>query len=393
MRCEKGKAGRDFDSELRRLAIWIALVGLALHPSISPAGPEGMFRSDAIEVVYQFSLGPSGLTAAPDGLWLLSVNQIEKPRTRVVKVAKSGQVEPFPTERMSDAVAGEPLPLDAVEGMQLDPEGLVWMLDNGRRSELVPKVVAWNYEKRRLHWMCHIGQPAIVPGSYLADLAVDPNYPFVYMSDPANGADAALIVLDRTTGLAKRALQGHVAVAPDESVQLPGGRSGIESRRLDGSTALPHCGVDPIALDRKGEWLYFAPIRSRAVYRVKTEALRAFEGYSDKLAQAVERYADKPPAAAITIDNKGNLYVGDVESRAIGVIDQDKRQFRILASDPRLVWPDGLCFGADGKLYFFSRSSLGTNRPAPASSPNSQPAAAEHNLFRMKPLAPGRVGD
>lgn len=374
--------------------IWWLLVlgGLALPGATAKAGPDGVFRSDALEVVYQFSLGPAGITAAPDGLWLLSVNQIEKPRTRVVKVTKSGQVEPFPTERMSDAAPGEPLPLDAVEGMQLDSEGVVWMLDNGRRSEFVPKVVAWNYEKRRLQWLCHVGQPATVPGSFLADLAVDPNYPFVYLSDPANGSNAALIVLDRTTGLAKRVLQGHVSVVPDESIPLPGGRSGIESRRLDGSMALPHCGVDPITMDRKGEWLYFAPIRARAVYRIKTEVLRNYDGNADKLAQAVERYADKPPAAAMTIDNKGNIYLGDVESRAIGVIEQDKRQYRILTSDPRLIWPDGLCFGGDGKLYFFSRSSLGSNPPV-AVSPGAGVVVVEHNLFRMKPLAPGRIGD
>ena len=87
-----------------RIALSLFAVLAAAHfAPLLNAGPEGAFKSDDIEVVYQFSLAPSGITAAPDGVWLLSVSQAEKPRTRVVKVSKSGKVEPFPSEKMSDA--------------------------------------------------------------------------------------------------------------------------------------------------------------------------------------------------------------------------------------------------------------------------------------------------
>jgi sugar lactone lactonase YvrE len=274
--------------------------------------------------------------------------------------------------------------------MTLDNEGIVWMLDNGRRSEMTPKVVAWNYEKRRLHSIYHIGEPAVVPGSFLADLAVDPNYPFLYITDPANGANAALIVMDRATGLARRVLQGHRSVVPDESVPLTTGRSGTASKRLDGSQTLPHNGADPIVLDKKGEWLYFAAIRSAHVYRVRTEHLRDPALDPAKLAEHVETWAGKPAATSFTLDARGNLYLGDVEGRAVGVIENDKKRvYRVLVSDPRLVWPDALCFGPDEKLYFFSRLSTG----GVAKSPVNQPASMEHNLFRIQPLTGGRLGD
>ncbi len=381
------------------LLSFLLLAGVAAtHPLM--AGPDTAFKSDDIEVVYQFSLAPAGITTAPDGHWILSVSQSEKPRTRVVKVSKSGKVEPFPNEKMSDAAPDAALPLDAVEGMQMAADGFVWLLDNGRRSEVSPKIIAWNYEKNRLQHVHYIGQPAVVPGSFLADLAIDPNHPFVYVSDPANGPDAAIVVLDRATGLARRVLQGHQSVIPDPGVKLRAGllvgRRGGEARRLDGLQTIPHSGVDAIALDRKGDWLYFAPVRSDKLYRIKTEALR-FDMGAEKLATAVEVYADKPPATSISIDNKGNIYVGDMEGRAIGVVDVDKRIYRVLTSDPRLVEPDGLCFGGDGKLYFFSRSQFAT-QPAPsASAPptvsTSPSGNTEHSLYRMKPLAPGRAGD
>ena len=368
-----------------------------LLAGLSQAGPESAFKSDEIEVVYQISLAPSGLTSSPSGNWLLSISQTEKPKSRVVSVTKSGKVEPFPTLGMSESIPGDPIPLDAVEGMQLDPAGTVWMLDNGRRSELSPKLVGWQPEKNRLISVHHIGQPAIVPGSYLEDLAVDPNQPFTYISDPANGTDAALIVLDRSNGLTRRVLQGHVSVIPDLSVPLAADTAGNKSRRLDGVATVPHCGVDPIALDRKGDWLYFAPLRSKHIYRIRTELLRDPYLEAAKLAAGVETYAEKPPTSAITIDNKGNVYVGDSQSRAIGVIEESSRKYRILTSDPRLVSPDGLCFGPDGKLYFFSRSQFvgpSVQTSAKSTTVSLSPSfTAEHSLFRMKALAPGRSGD
>ena len=378
-----------------------ALLAVLLAAQQSPAGPNSAFRSEDIEVVCQFSLAPAGITTVPDGNWILSVSQGEKPRTRVVKVGRAGKVEPFPNEKMSDAAADAPLPLDAVEGMQLGADGLVWMLDNGRRGEVTPRVIGWNYDKNRLGHVHYIGQPAVLPGSFLTDLAVDPAYPFIYVSDPANGPDAALIVLDRATGLARRVLHGHPSVIPDAAVKLAACRMPGEQKRIDGAKTQPHCGVDAIALDKKGEWLYFAPVRSDKLYRIRAEVLRSAENPPEKVAQAVEIYASKPPAASISIDNKGNVYVGDLDGRAIGVIDADKRGYRVLVSDPRLAYPDGLCFGTDGKLYFFSCSPFATNTAGAGSgqaagsatiSTASSPAA-EHNLYRMKPLAAGRAGD
>ena len=363
---------------------------------IASGGPDSAFLSDDIEVVYQISLAPSGLTCSPDGHWILSLNQTEKPRARVVSVNKTGKVDPFPSLGMSEALPDEPLPLDAVEGMQLDSNGVVWLLDNGRRSEMSPKVVGWQPDKNRLVSVHHIGQPAAVPGSFFSDLAVDPDSPFIYISDPASGSDAAIVALDRSNGLARRLLQGHPSVVPDGTVPMPLAAIGSSTRRLDGVQTLPHSGADPIALDRKGEWLYFAPLRSSKLYRIRTEFLRSPDLNREKLASHVEVYADKPPTSSISLDNKGNVYLGDLGARAIGVIEENTRKYRILVSDPRLVSPNGLCFGTDGKLYFFSRSQFAGPESLSAKTATvsvTSSATAEHSLYRMKPLSSGRAGD
>jgi sugar lactone lactonase YvrE len=344
------------------------------------------------EVIFQLPLAPSGLTVMPDGGFLLAVSFEEKPQNRVIAVGRTGESKPFPTVPLSQAIGGEALQLDAIMGLQCMDNGIVWMLDNGRRSELPPKIIAWDAPHSRLQRVFNLASPAVVPGSLLDDIAVDADRSVIYLNDPAGGQEAALIVLDTATGLARRVLQGHPSVVPVAGLDLSIDGQKLESKRLDGSLADPLGGVNPLALDKKGEWLYFGPLRSHKLYRVRTEHLRDVAMSSEKLAGFVEEYAAKPLCAGITLDNKGNVYVSDLAAKAIGMIAAGSREYRILATDPRFLWPDGLCFGADGKLYFFTNAT----KAAPRAARSGLPAAADartNYLFRLQTPASGRVGD
>ena len=342
-----------------------------------------------VEMVFELPMAPAGLTVSPRGTFLLSISHEDKPQSRVVEISKTGDSKPFPTDAISQAAKDEPLVLDAVRGMTVDSYGIVWMLDNGHRSELPVKLVAWDYRHNKLHRVIHIVSPAVVPSSVPVDMAVDTDFPFVFIADPANGTDAAMIVVDLTTGVSRRVLMGHPSVVPDAGLTLNIDGSKIESKRLDGSVADPIGGVTPIALDRKGEWLYFGPLRSRRLYRVRTEHLRNVALSADKLAGLVEQYSDKPICGGISLDNKGNVYVSDLAQKAIGIIPAADKQYKILASDPRFLWPDGLCFGPDGRLYFFTNS-----RRAQTTAAKRAHATPQANyLFKIQTPASGRVGD
>lgn len=343
------------------------------------------------EAIFQLPLTPAGMTISPKGTYIISVSSDEKPQNRVIEVSKSGESKPFPNITIGQGAPGEQPVLDSIKGMQADKQGNVWMLDNGRRSELPPKVVAWDYDHARIHRVFNLAPPAVLPGSLLDDLALDPEQPFIYLADPAKGIDAALIVLDTNTGVARRVLQGHPSVVPVTGLDLIIDGKKLQTLRLDGSVADPQGGVNPIALDRKGEWLYFGPMRSQHLYRVKTEHLRNVSLSAEKLAGLVEEYASKPICDGITLDSKGNVYVSDLAAKAIGMIVSDTRQYRILVTDPRLLWPDGLCFGVDGRLCFFTNAaktkSMNGRRSAPAENQET------NYLFHIETQASGRVGD
>jgi hypothetical protein len=298
-------------------------------------------------------------------------------------------VVPFPDEKTALAEKDAPILLDAVEALHTDKDGIIWLLDNGRRSEMPPKVLAWNDDDGVLKSQHVLVAPATVAGSYLADLVVDSESPLVILSDPANGPNAGLILLNRQSGVARRVLEGHSSMVPDPSAALKIPKGLTPPRRLDGSSPLPHSGVGALALDRKKEWLYYAPVQSRRLFRLPMRVLRKPGTSNEALAAAVETYCDKPPCSSFVIDSKNNIHLGDIESRAIGVIEASNRSYRVLASDARLLWPHGLCFGQDGKLYFFSRAA-----PSVAlSGPTSPLSAGQHSVFRTKPLAEGRAGD
>lgn len=385
-------------SSTQRHRTWRHVAGLALVGLGMQGAMQLLAVEPKLEMVYQLPLAPAGLTITPDNHFLMSVSREERPQNRVIDVGKGGTSRPFPTTDISQASAGQPLLLDAVEGMQIDKAGVVWMLDNGRRSEYPPKVVGWDTTKYKLHRIYNLAFPAVLPGSLLDDLAVDPEAPFIYISDPAAGADAALVVLDLTTGLAHRVLQGHPSVVPVAGLELTIDGHKVETRRLDGTVADPQGGVSALALDKKGEWLYFGPVRSQKLYRVRTEHLRDVNMLPEKLAGLVEEYSTKPVSDGMSMDNKGNIYVSDLAAKGIGMISAGKKEYRILAAEPRLLWPAGLCFGADGWLYFFtntSRTRPPLQRPMLGAGSALDTAAGENMnyLFRLETPASGRVGD
>ena len=189
-------------------------------------------------------------------------------------------------------------------------------------------------------------------GSTLEQLAVDASEPFAYIADPATGPDAAILVVNLQTGLVRRVLEGDYSVTPNPAVRVTAGGQELQVRRLDGSELVPSAGVHPIALDRRSEYLYYGPMQGNMLYRIATEHLRDETVSSSDLASKVERYAPRPPATSITLDNRGNVYVGDLSANGIGIIHANDKQYRAHVTDPRFIWPHGLCFGPDGEIYF-----------------------------------------
>lgn len=340
-----------------------------------------------LQEVAQLEAGPGNLTLTPNGDVILSLHEFYAPELRVVRLAKGNALQPFPNRAWNTAPLGAGgLTLDSVLGIQSDTSGVVWMLDNGRRSAITPKLVAWDKRADRLFRVIHLPSPITPENAFVNDLAIDEKHDAIYIADPAGGNNAALIVVDINTGSARRVLQGHTSVVP-EDIDLVIDDKPVQIKKSDGGLVRPRVGVNPIGLDAQSEYLYYGAMHGTSLYRLKVDALLDATLSSTELAKRVERYSDKPICDGISIDRKGNIYITDIGHFAIGVIDTERR-YRILVQDARLSWPDALSFGPDGWLYTVA-NQLHLSAVLNAGERRAEPP---FRVLRLSPLATGITG-
>jgi sugar lactone lactonase YvrE len=300
-------------------------------------------------ILAQLRQGPGNVTATPSGRIIMSQHQFYEPETSVVEWRADGSITPFPNATLNDRSRRSDLTLDSVLGIRTDAEGVVWMLDNGMRSGVTPKLVGWDTRRDKLHRVIYLPEPVAPKNAFVNDFTVDSRHNRIFIVDPAGGANAAIIVVDLTTGAARRVLEGHSSVVPEKIDLMIDGRP-IETKDVDGRLTRPRIGVNPVTEDLENAWVYFGPMHATSLYRIKAADLADESLDQNALAARVERYSGKPICDGVTIDRAGNIYLGDLAENAIGVIKPD-RSYVQLAQSPELAWVDSLAFGPSGKLY------------------------------------------
>lgn len=292
--------------------------------------------------------GPGNVTVTDNGRIIMSMHQFYQPKFTVVEY-KNNALLPFPNKELSDSDSVSNLKLDSVLGIRSDANGIVWMLDNGMRSDVTPKLVGWDTRSNKLHQVVYLPTQVAPKDAFVNDFAIDSKHQHIFISDPAGGDNAGLIVVNLSTGTARRVLEGHHSVTP-ENVDLVINNVPIQVKDKAGKLLRPHIGVNPITEDLNNEWVYFGPMHGLSLYRIKADDLVNEKLDAKMLANRVERYSDKPISDGITIDKDNNIYLGELAANAIGVISADKTYQR-LAQSPRLSWVDSFSFGPNGQLF------------------------------------------
>lgn len=345
------------------------------------------------EVVAELPEAVGNITFTPDNRVIYSHHPFFSPDIRVVELdadRRSGR--PFPNLAWNTPRKDSDHYLDSVLGLRGDTQGVIWMLDMGTRSGITPKLVGWNTRTDRLERIYPIPAPASRPESQLNDFAIDAVNGAFYIADEGigpggDGTQAALVVVDIRTGASRRLLEGHPSVLPEDVPIAVDGRE-LRVPGAEGKPVRLRVGADGIALDRQAEWLYFGPLNGGWLYRVRTVDLLDTELDAEALGSRVERYARKPNNGGLSIDDEGNLYLTEVEHRAVGVIGAGDRRYRRLATHPDLIWPDGVSFSPDGWMYV----SAAQLSEVPIFNDGNALQKPPYHFFRFRPIAPGRLG-
>jgi sugar lactone lactonase YvrE len=288
---------------------------------------------------------PAGnIAVSAGGRVFVSLHPEARPKNKVVELV-DGQMRPFPNEAFQGGA--DPRAFREVLSLRIDRQNRLWTLDTGQHGLHPGRLLAFNLKSGDVVHEFEFPRDIAGLGSHLNDFQVSPDGKFIYIAEASFFAKTpALIVYDVAGKTARRVLERHPSVTAEYYTPV------VQKRRMVALGLVSiRPGVDSIALDHAGEWLYFAPVTNLSMYRVRTADLRNGALPAGDLAGKVETFADKTMSDGITIDSAGTLYLTDPEHSAVVLLRQDK-SLQTLLKDDMLRWPDGFSWGPDGYLYF-----------------------------------------
>lgn len=296
---------------------------------------------DALEVVLAYPEPIGNVAVSPEGRVFFTIHPESRPRGNKLLEWVADAAEPYPRGVLQAQL------FDTILGIVVDRQNRLWTIDNGNHGFRTPRLIAFDLDTGAVVHD-HEFDAAIAPaGSFLQDLQVSADGGTVVIADASIWRRRpALIVYDVATEEARRVLEGHRSVMPDNYVIRATGRT---MSFLGGLVSLK-AGVDGIAFDANNEWFYYAAMNRSGLYRVPVPELLNPELSPRQLAASVERHSDKPLSDGLSTDTDGNVYVTDVEHGAVFVADPAGNLATLVAS-PRVRWADALSFGPDGWLY------------------------------------------
>jgi sugar lactone lactonase YvrE len=332
-----------------------------MSPAMPPASAIPADSRGGLELVRRMRCPstPTGIAFSPGGRLFVFMPRFDAKVTFTVgEVDADGRVAPYP-----DAAANRPDParpqatLVHVPNGVFDAAGRLWLLDAGLVASSGPpmagaaKLVCIDIATNRVLRVVSLSG-AVVPTSSLNDLRVragGSGREVAYVTDQGQDGQGALIAVDLASGRAVRRLGGHGSTASVEGVlKIVEGRP-VEKVDAAGRRQPVQGGANGIALSHDGRTLYYAPLMGRRLYTVDAAAL--LDAPSDAaVAATVRDLGEKGMTGGLACDDRDRVYLTLQEADAIARRHPDGR-IEVLASDPRLLWPDTFHLAADGWLY------------------------------------------
>lgn len=331
---------------LRITSVLLAALGFTGVRTVAAAPLAG------IEAVQAFNGAmPTGVTVSAQGRIFVNFPRWGDDVPFTVGEIRNGEVVAFPSQQINTYDAARPAQtLSSVQSVVVDALDRLWILDPAApkfqtRVAGAAKLVAVDLNTNQVVRTIVIPPGVALDSTYLNDVRFDLRVGkagVAYITDSSVSGPGGIIVVDLDSGKSWRKLTGHASTSVDPSF-VPV----VEGQRF---TSL-NVASDGIALSADGKTLYYSPLSSRHLYSVPTSLLTDPSANDDALARSVRDLGEKGASDGLEADDKGRLYASDYEHNAIHQRLPDG-QWKTLASDPRMLWPDTLSIGPDGYLYF-----------------------------------------
>jgi sugar lactone lactonase YvrE len=233
-----------------------------------------------------------------------------------------------------------------VNAIHRDDAGNLWVIDTGSPAfggDPLPggaKVVRIDLGTDAVSRVYPLGPEVARKGSYVDDIRLHGACGFL-----TDAGQAGIIVLDLTSGAARRVLDGHpAATAPEDRPIVVAGETLLAP---DGSRL--RVNSDPLEVSPDGRWFYFGPLEGPWV-RIETRYLEDPSLSAAQLASKVEPWADLPPIGGAAMDTNGDLYFTDLAESALKRRAVDGT-ITTLVRDPNLHWVDAPFIDDDHSVW------------------------------------------
>ena len=261
----------------------------------------------------------------------------------------NGQPKPFPNEEWNKlGPAGSHF--ICVQSVIVDDHDNFWILDpaSPKMQEIVkggPKLVKVDLATNQVVHTVPFGEDITPAKTYLNDVRIDTRANTAFITDSGKGA---IIVVNLTTGKARRLLDGHKSTQPEKDVKLTVDGKQLIDQKTKGP---PQIASDGIALDTNNGYLYYHALTGHTLYRIKTSYLIDEHLSKSDLESKVENVGQTPAPDGMLEAPDGSVYLTDLEGSAIVRWNAATKNIEPIVADKRLLWPDTLSWGPGGKLY------------------------------------------
>ena len=236
--------------------------GIVALLALSTTGLSVQAAQPQMKQVASFQHQATGIAVTKDGRIFLSFPRWTEDSPISVGELKNGKISAYPDVEMNgwrnalkDKVEAK-THFVCVQTIEADHSGHLWVLDPAApaMAALVPggaKMVEIDLATNKPVRSIYFDDKVAPQGSYLNDVRFSPDDKVAYLTD--SGAKGALVVVDLTSGKARRVLDGDPSTQADPSVTVTW--NGKPLRRPDGRGV--DFTADGIALSPDGKTLYW----------------------------------------------------------------------------------------------------------------------------------------
>jgi hypothetical protein len=264
------------------LTVRLRYGGGASYPDLTG---DPILPDEAVEIAATYHEPIGNVAVSDNGRLFFTAHPEARPVGPRLLEWVDGTAVPIPSAELQAELFRTPL------GVAVDRQERLWVVDHADHGAGTARLLAFSLATGEVvHDIPFDG--AIAPlGSFLQDLQVTPDGATVVIADVSFWRKSpALVVVDVATGAARRVLERHPSVMPQDWIVETAAKRMVF---FAGLAALKP-GVDGIAMDPNGRWLAYGAMTHDSLYRVPLEALLDSDLAPNALAAQVENLGAKP---------------------------------------------------------------------------------------------------